>query len=137
MPVIWCGNFLLIAALIAATSLPASAAPPSGKNINEVTQLILNSYAKILFNKDVAGARADCESAQKLSRQFDPDPYLAGIVDICFSDVADLQKNKSAACGRLDSALKNFGATPASHPARKVLENQIKGAERRRAKLAC
>ena len=77
-------NFFLIAAFVAAGSLSASAAAPSAKIINEINELIVTSAGMIVLDDDVADARANCEKAQKLARKFDPDSYVASLIDVCF-----------------------------------------------------
>jgi hypothetical protein len=130
-------NLSLVATIILTACFSASAEPPSVKNINEVSNLTLDSIALILIKEDAAGARGECVKAQNLARKFDLDPYIAALIDVCFSRVAEFQKNKPVACRHVKSALQNYAATPATHPSQRVLQGQIKGAKELQAKLGC
>jgi hypothetical protein len=130
-------SFLLASALLATIADPAAAATVNRQAINQVSQLILNSFEFLSENKDTRSARAECEKALKLEERFDSDPFISATVNVCFGDVEDYEENKIAACQHYNQALKEFHATPAKHPAQRVLKNQIKAVEGKIFYLSC
>lgn len=120
-----------------ALALTAEAAPPNRRAINQVSQLILNSYEQLTKHNDTKAARLECEKALKLEEKFDNDPFIAATVNVCFGDVEDHEQNTAAACQHYNEALKEFQATPARHPAQRVLKTQIKVLEGKIFYLSC
>jgi hypothetical protein len=136
MPKLVRAYFLLLAATLMISS-GAAAAPVNRQAINQVSQLILNSYEFLSEKKDIRAARAECAKAQKLEEKFDSDPFISATVNVCFGDVEDYEENKAAACQHYNEALHEFRATPAKHPAQRVLQNQIKAVEGKIFYLSC
>jgi hypothetical protein len=130
-------SFLFASALLASIADPATAATVNRQAINQVSQLILNSFEFLSEHKDTRSARAECEKALKLEEKFDSDPFISATVNVCFGDVEDYEENKAAACQHYNQALKEFHATPAKHPAQRVLKNQIKAVEGKIFYLSC
>jgi hypothetical protein len=129
-------SFFLVSALLCVAG-GAAAAPVNRAAINQVSQLILNSYEFLSEKKDIRSARAECEKALKLEEKFDSDPFISATVNVCFGDVEDYEENTAAACQHYNQALKEFHATPARHPAQRVLANQIKAVEGKIFYLSC
>ncbi|MEX0590220.1 MAG: hypothetical protein WD207_03950 [Xanthobacteraceae bacterium] len=130
-------SLLLASALLCVLSGLAAAAPVNRGAINQVSQLILNSFEYLSEKKDTRAARAECEKALQLEEKFDSDPFISATVNVCFGDVEDYEENKAAACQHYNEALKEFHATPAKHPAQRVLRNQIKAVEGKIFYLSC
>ena len=114
----------------------ATAAPANRQAINQVSQLILNSY-DLLNRSDARAARAECAKALALEEKYDSDPFIAATVHVCFGDVEDHEENTAAACQHYNQALKSFHAIPSKHPAQRVLRNQIKAVEGKIFYLSC
>jgi hypothetical protein len=128
-------SFLLAAGLFAACLLPALAASPSRKDFGQISQLVLNSF-NLIHEKDMAGARAECEKARTISEKFS-DPFIQATVEVCFGDVDDYENKPKSACQHFDAAIKLFKATPEKHPARRGVNNQLKTLQGKRFQLAC
>jgi hypothetical protein len=128
---------LLFSAIALTQSGIALAAPVNRQAINQVSQLIVNSYALLSEKNDTRAARLECEKAQKLEEKFDSDPFISATVNVCFGDVEDYEQNQAAACQHYNQALKEFHMTPAKHPAQRVLKTQIKVVEGKIFYLSC
>ncbi len=136
MPKLYRGvAFLLAGSLFAAACLPAFAASPSRKDFGQISQLVLNSF-NLINEKDMAGARAECEKARELSAKFN-DPFLNATVEVCFGDVDDYENKSKSACKHFDTALQLYKSTPEKHPARRSMNNQVKTVQGKRAQLSC
>jgi tetratricopeptide (TPR) repeat protein len=129
-------SIVLAAFLLVQAAVPAVSAPVTRSTINQVSELILKSY-DLLNKKEFEAARTECEKAQALEQKFEADPFISATVNVCFGDVEDYEENTDEACKRYDEALKEFRETPARHPAQRVLKNQIKAVEGKRAYLSC
>jgi hypothetical protein len=136
MPNLHRAVFLFLAAFLFAQAAPATSAPVTRNTINQVSELILKSY-DFLNKKDYDAAREECEKAQALEEKFDADPFISATVNVCFGDVEDYEENTEEACKHYDQALEEFKKTPARHPAQRVLRNQIRAVEGKRAYLSC
>jgi hypothetical protein len=136
MPNLHRAALLFLAGSLLTSAAPASAAPVTRNTINQVSELILKSY-DLLNKKEYEAARAECEKAQALEEKFDADPFISATVNVCFGDVEDYEENSDEACKHYDQALEEFKKTPARHPAQRVLRNQIKAVEGKRAYLSC
>ena len=128
-------SLLLAAALTAASALPTFAATPTRKDFGQISQLVVNSF-NMIHEKDMAGARAECEKARTISDKFS-DPFIQATVEVCFGDVDDYENKPQSACKHFDAAIKLFKATPEKHPARRALNNQLKTLQGKRFQLAC
>jgi hypothetical protein len=136
MPNLHRAAFLFVTVVLLAQTAPAVSAPVTRNAINQVSELILKSY-DLLNKKEYDAARAECEKAQALEEKFEADPFISATVNVCFGDVEDYEENTEEACKHYDQALEEFMKTPARHPAQRVLKNQIKAVEGKRAYLSC
>jgi hypothetical protein len=129
-------SIVLAAFLFVQAGASAVSAPVTRSTINQVSELILKSY-ELLNKKEFEAARTECEKAQALEQKFESDPFISATVNVCFGDVEDYEENSEEACKHYDQALEEFKKTPVRHPAQRVLKNQIKAVEGKRAYLSC
>lgn len=90
----------------------------------------------MIQDKDLAGARAECEKARAISTKFS-DPFIQATVEVCFGDVDDYENKQKSACQHFVKAMKLFKATPKKHPAQRALDGQIKTLQGKLYQLAC
>jgi hypothetical protein len=127
---------LLFAATVLAASLGSAEAQADRRTINQVSQLILNSYKHLSEGNDVEAAREDCEKAQAIEEKI-KDPFLAATVAVCFGDVEDHEENAKAACKHYAEALENFEAVPAKHSASRTVKTHMNVTKGKQLTLAC
>lgn len=126
---------ILLLSLLIQIPAAASAAQASRQTINQVSQLIVNSY-DLLNRSDAEGARRECAKALALEEKYS-DPFIAATVHVCFGDVDDHESKTASACQHYNQALRKLQATPKQHPAQRVLPTQINVVEGKIFALSC
>ena len=122
---------------IPAASTAKVARPPGVKEINDIMGLTLGVIASADLYSDVPGAKKSCDDAKAYAARFEPDSYVAAMVDDCYGYYEAAAKNKAAACGRYAKAAQEYATVPATHKAFKNVADSLKTVHEAQAKLGC
>jgi hypothetical protein len=125
-----CASILL---LLAGSIAPAQV---SRATLNQVSQLILQSHKLLTEENNAKDARVACEKASAIDKA-SGDPFISAMVHLCLGDVADHEENSEIACRHYESALTQFKAVPARHPAQRTLRTHMNVTQGKRLTLAC
>jgi hypothetical protein len=122
---------------IPAASTAKVARPPGVKEINDIMGLTLGVMASTDLFSDPEGAKKSCDDAQAYAARFEPDSYVAAMVDDCYGYYEAARKNKAAACSRYAKAEQEYTAVPATHKAFKNVAYGLTTVREAQAKLGC
>jgi hypothetical protein len=107
------------------------------KEINDIIGLTLGVMASADLYNDVPGAKKSCDDAQAYAARFEPDSYVAAMVDDCYGYYETARKNTAAACGRYAKAAQEYAAVPATHKAYRNVAGAVEALHKAQAKLGC
>jgi hypothetical protein len=122
---------------IPAADTAKMARPPNVSEINEVMALTLRVKLRSDSYNDLPSAKQTCDDARVYAARFDPDSYVAGMIDSCYGYYEEARKNQAAACSYFTKAAKEFEAVPTDYVAFKNVAFYLKDTRDRRAKLGC
>jgi hypothetical protein len=104
----------------------AMAAQPTPDEQRSFRMLLRRADAVFLLEtaSAAADARKNCEAARAYAARFDVNQFWSGIVEYCFAQAAQYEKNKTAACTGYSRAL----ALMAQAPRTAALDANLMGA---------
>jgi hypothetical protein len=122
---------------IPAASTAKMARPPGLAEINDIMGLTLGVMSSTDLYNDPEGAKKSCDDAQAYADRFEPDSYVAAMVDDCYGYYEAARKNQAAACSRYAKAAQEYAALPATHKAFKNVAYGLETVREAQAKLGC